>query len=237
MSHQNELSEEVAQHRRTGWLPVVEETDDELSASKFGGRPWLSEDEQWPTCANCEQPLQHFVQLDLAALPEAEQERLGDTGLLQVFYCTNTDPLCEVECAAWGPYADSIVARRVEAPTGPANVDAAGPDEPIAARRIVDWEPIEEYPDPAEWSVTFTDEDIAYLEEHEIPARGDKLGGWPHWLQGDEYPSCSECDERMQFVMHIDSNQNVPYSFGGGGMGYLAQCAAHPDVLAFWYVV
>jgi uncharacterized protein YwqG len=62
---------------------------------------------------------------------------------------------------------------------------------------------------------------------------GDKLGGWPHWIQGIEYPSCPRCKHRMELVFQLDSEDNLPYMFGDVGIGHITQCPEHPDVLTF----
>ena len=65
------------------------------------------------------------------------------------------------------------------------------------------------------------------------PHNRDKLGGWPHWIQGVEYPDCPQCNTRMQLVFQIDSNDNVPHMFGDVGCGHITQCPTHKDVVTF----
>lgn len=64
------------------------------------------------------------------------------------------------------------------------------------------------------------------------PHDGDKLGGWPAWVQGVEYPKCIECGEPMDMLFQIDSEDNVPYMFGDCGTAHVTQCPTHPDVVA-----
>lgn len=35
-------------------------------------------------------------------------------GLIQLFYCTNEDPLCEVDCEAFFPFARSVIVRLIQ---------------------------------------------------------------------------------------------------------------------------
>jgi uncharacterized protein YwqG len=63
-------------------------------------------------------------------------------------------------------------------------------------------------------------------------AAGDKLGGWPHWIQGVEYPSCPRCAARMALVFQLDSNDNLDFMFGDAGVAHVTQCPQHPDVVA-----
>jgi hypothetical protein len=71
------------------------------------------------------------------------------------------------------------------------------------------------------------------LHETVASAEGDKLGGWPNWVQGAEYPKCPKCGTEMAFLMQIDSEDNVPYMFGDLGTGHITQCPTHRHVVAF----
>ena len=74
---------------------------------------------------------------------------------------------------------------------------------------------------------------IDCLEKNVAAADGDKLGGWPRWIQGVEYPACPECGAEMVLVMQIDSEGNVPYMFGDCGVGHITQCPTHHHVVTF----
>ncbi|RDV39486.1 DUF1963 domain-containing protein [Bradymonadaceae bacterium TMQ3] len=237
MNNETILPPELSTFRRTAYRPVTAEGDGDLRGSKFSGRPWLQRDEPWPLCPNCNTPQQLFVQLNLASLPPDQQKRLGDRGLLQLFYCTSSDPLCEVECEAYFPFARSVMARRIDDVSEPANTGAQGPAQPFAARRIEGWEAIDDdvpgYEELDQLGHELSPEAEQALEEAERPVTGDKLGGWPAWVQGVEYPSCPTCSTRMEVVLQIDSNDNLPYMFGDMGAGHLTCCPNHPDVLTF----
>jgi uncharacterized protein YwqG len=71
------------------------------------------------------------------------------------------------------------------------------------------------------------------VEEIAVAAEKDKLGGWPYWVQGPEYPTCPSCGERMRIVLQLDSEHNVPFMFGDAGVGHVTQCPTHHDVVAF----
>ena len=64
-----------------------------------------------------------------------------------------------------------------------------------------------------------------------------KLGGSPDWEQGDEFPECPACGEKMSFIAQIDSIEHkeahnphqMPYKeqqymFGDVGMIYVFCC-------------
>lgn len=71
------------------------------------------------------------------------------------------------------------------------------------------------------------------LSAEAFPLNGEKLLGWPCWVQGPEYPSCPECGERMEMLFQIDSEQNVPWMFGDMGIAHITQCPRHRGQLAF----
>jgi hypothetical protein len=61
---------------------------------------------------------------------------------------------------------------------------------------------------------------------------GDKLLGWPHWIQGVEYPECPTCEARMEYVFQIDSEKNLPLMWGDGGIAHVTRCPTHREVFA-----
>ena len=75
--------------------------------------------------------------------------------------------------------------------------------------------------------------DLEVAEAIATAATGDKLLGWPSWVQGVEYPRCPRCNQQMSFVFQIDSNDNLDYMFGDAGTAHVTRCSAHPDEFAF----
>jgi len=93
---------------------------------------------------------------------------------------------------------------------------------------IVDWQQLEDYPDWYE--IEGFDHKLYddYIED--FPIDGDKLAGWPLWIQGNRYPNCPICSERMRLVFQVDSqNNNLPYMFGPDACGYITQCKHHKN--------
>jgi hypothetical protein len=82
-------------------------------------------------------------------------------------------------------------------------------------------------------SYTLLDKALKQVDEACSCAGGDKLGGWPCWVQGAEYPNCPICGMRMRFIFQLDSRDNLPYDFGDCGTGHITQCPTHKDQLAF----
>jgi uncharacterized protein YwqG len=237
-----------AKHVRTAWRPLCLEGG--MTGSQFGGSPLLAHGERWPTCKACGEPLQFFLELSLAGLPPGAPPR-GE-GTLQLFYCTSEAGGCET----WDAFSGAHLVRLL---TGPARV-ATHPRglAPFPARTVDDWKEQLDYPDPEEHPelgldydydfaknrVTVTcdelglalrdlDIDLDVAETIAVAEMGDKLGGWPAWIQGVRYPLCTTCGRRMDLVLQVDSEDNLPYMFGDAGAGHITQCRDHPEVLAF----
>jgi len=56
-----------------------------------------------------------------------------------------------------------------------------------------------------------------------------KLGGFPNWIQNEEYPKCNECSNPMIFVCQIESNEHLyngqdALMFGDLGKLYVFAC-------------
>lgn len=75
--------------------------------------------------------------------------------------------------------------------------------------------------------------DEIQVEDIASAAEQDKLGGWPRWIQGAEYPTCPTCQNSMRVVFQIDSEDHIPYMFGDSGIGHITQCPEHHNVVAF----
>src|SRR5438477_12338133 len=55
---------------RPAWKPITRPGDGG-QLSRFGGSPTLAAGEQWPACRECSEPLQFFLQVELARCPAA----------------------------------------------------------------------------------------------------------------------------------------------------------------------
>ena len=219
--------------KKTTWIPKTKDGDGGPTDSKFSGIPWLAQDESWPTCPNCRMPMQLFLQLNLETAPGLP-EGLERKGLFQIFYCTNADPCCEVECEAFFPFAVSVLLRVVN-PHGISGSPAQSPvPNAFPPKTILDWKRQDDYPNWEEredLGVSLSDEEAEAIDI--FPHIGEKLMGWPTWVQGVEYPDCPNCGETMRFLFQIDSEHNLPYMFGDAGCGHITFCANHPERMAF----
>lgn len=198
------------------------------AGSGFGGQPYLPDGVDHPVCPGCQRPLSLVAQLDTASLPDGVVR--GD-GLVQLFYCGPglDDPDCDPDLAAWEAFSPVHVQRLV--PRGSGATSMIG--TPLSPHRIVGWLTVREIPDWQELHRFGVDVGDPPDEEEPFPYAGEKLGGWPSWVQGIEYPSCPECGTEMALILQIDSERTLPTVFGDMGIGHLTQCPNHPAVLGF----
>ncbi len=250
----NRLEPWLTKHRRPAWKPIVKVGDGPATLSKFCGTPWINADNPWPECGHCKKILPLFLQLDLGDLPDELGQRFG-SGLLQLFYCTRND--CS-GYGGWEPFADDLSRVRVVQPTGSSPMTSVvQPEDPFPAKKIVGWNCLTDLPMPCEHdelglnysydfaagTLRFECSELAFdltnpmddcpAEDIAISESGDKLAGWPAWVQNVEYPDCPRCERRMVHVFQIDSEDNIPFMFGDVGCGHITQCPEHKEVVAF----
>lgn len=221
--------------KRKTWIPVTEPGDGTATASKFSGTPWLGAGDDWPICPRCSQPMALFLQLNLAELPDDVAGELG-RGLLQMFYCTSRAECSVKGDGCWEPFSPYQLLRRVDSSREASVVHVPGFDNPIPARTITGWEEKDDYPHPYEceqYGIDLDGDEFDALNDVAYPRQGDKLLGWPAWVQHIDYPRCRTCGRSMWLLFQIDSHCNLWYMFGDNGCGHITQCPDHPDELAF----
>jgi hypothetical protein len=137
-------------HRRPMWQPVTTRWKRTITSSRFGGEPWLMPDEDWPACPHCGRRKTFFVQLDLDELPDVLHGRFG-SGLLQLFYCTNTEDHCDVDLPGWEAYAAVQTVRIVHPPPqGRSRKYRPSRADVFPVRFIKGWKTAEDLPSSAE---------------------------------------------------------------------------------------
>src|SRR5687768_7774429 len=142
----NDIPSAILPFERSAWIPIVKETDGSITDSKFSGVPYLKAEEEHPRCGNCDNPLQLFLQVNLDQLPEAVRNNYG-VGLLQLFYCINEEPLCEVECEAYFPFAKSVLVRIVQIESNiPSRDNFVFEESLFSPRLITGWNEVNDYP-------------------------------------------------------------------------------------------
>lgn len=244
----------LAKQQRHAWKPIVRGGEGPAAGSKFGGTPWTEPNAPWPACGCCKKPLPLFLQICLDELPAELGHRYG-SGLLQLFYCTRDD--CQ-GMGGWDPFEDNLSRVRVISPSGAGlSTPLLPPHELMPAKQIIGWTAFADLPAPPEHDelgLNYTyDFDAGTLriecpeigfavtnpmndcpaEKIAVSEHGDKLAGWPAWVQGVEYPTCPRCGNRMIHVFQVDSEDNIPFMFGDVGRGHITQCPEHKEVVAF----
>jgi uncharacterized protein YwqG len=227
---------EIEAFKKSAWIPITVEGDGSRVDSKFAGTPFIPAGEDYPLCGNCGKPLQLFLQLDLSKIPDALGDEFGH-GLLQFFYCTSEEPLCENDCEAFFPFAKSVLTRIIATENLKSANESASFSGEFPPKVITSWEEKDDFPNKEEGAeslgIEMNHEQWDEVCESEYPISGDKLAGYPMWIQGVEYSNCPVCGEQMRLLFQIDSEDNIPYMFGDVGCGHLTQCKNHKDQLAF----
>jgi hypothetical protein len=79
-------------------------------------------------------------------------------------------------------------------------------------------------------------EEWASAGDRELPHVLGQLGGTPHWLQGDETPSCEGCGMDMELTAQWEEGPHyaTAMNFGGGGMGYAFTCGPCRKAAFLW---
>ncbi|MBO6516576.1 MAG: DUF1963 domain-containing protein [Bacteroidia bacterium] len=225
----------LQEHKRIAHIPVTKSVPSQFSAdSKFGGYPYLRNKEDWPVCPNCSNHMQLFLQLNQEYLPVNKGK-----GLVQLFYCTNEEPHCEVDLEAYLPFSKGAVCRIV-IPEGDSAIVEPRMQEVFDENKVVAWKTEDDYPMYDEYDdlgieLEFEDEVLELLDQREKcqTVDGDKLLGWPYWVQGPEYPDDRYSSNRMNVLFQLDSEINLPYMFGDSGIGHLSQSVDDKNQLAF----
>ncbi len=232
--------------RRSAWVPEIVAGADDVMGCKFAGVPRLTGTDPWPRCGYCDQPLQLLLQLDLAQTPLTGT--CGPDGLLQIVYCCVPDTYCEqAGDDAFSPFGRFLAARvRPIAPQAPQTVTEDLSPTAFAPSRIAGWSEITDLPSPEEparnTGVVLAAEQIdAYTAAHDALERrgevltraGDKLLGWPVWVQGYAPVPCPDCGEEMVVLAQIASNDSLPFVFGDAGVAQITRCERHPDRVGF----
>lgn len=229
------LRNQLKDYKRPTWIPEVAAQSADPLASKFSGIPALAQAETWPLCQHCNTPMQLFVQLNAKDFPDGYQAPFQH-GLLQAFYCTNDAAECEFHCDAYLPFAKSTLVRLVNYSAATLASPHASPVKDAFPEKVITgWQEADDYPNWEELStmgIELSDAQADLLIDLDYPKSNDKLFGWPNWIQGIEYPDCPICNQTMQLVFQIDSNDNLPYMFGDVGCAHITQCKQHPDSLA-----
>ncbi len=246
------IKDKLVQLGKSAYAPEVSEGDGGQECSKFSGVPWLLKGESWPTCGYCNDPSQLVLQLNLTECP-LKFAGWPEQGFVQVFYCLNEGTYCEEagdDC--FSPFGKFVTARVIES-QGEGELVKENPVKgALPTRVITGWKELLDYPAPTEVEPLtegkVTEEEADFLfdltEDYGLSWRDaslpepltypkDKVGGWPLWLQDTAYPSCPECEAKMEYVLQVASNDGFSHGWGDCDIAQLFRCPTHKKVLAF----
>lgn len=225
---------ELEKHKRTAYLPILKDNTNTFSTtSKYGGYPYLRNQNDWPTCANCKKHMPLFLQLNLNDLPTKKED-----GLIQLFYCTNYDQNCESELEAFFPFSKASACRKIKIENPSAEIKP-NLNEIFDEKVIVDWNPKDDYPHFEEYALrnidVDTDDVYDLMEDRDqgLTISDDKLFGWPYWIQSEEYPYDRKTKAQMELLFQLGESEIIPYMFGDAGIGHLTQSPDNDEELAF----
>lgn len=187
---------------------VQEGTEIATAETAFGGRPSAPGGVvDWPVCRSCNGSMQFLGQL-----PHSDS-----SALLLLFMCQNEPGLCDEWDADAG--ANQVVAvptTGLDLVQPPSSGEVVRPTR-HGARTVLRSE--ENYESArAAWS-----------KENDASPREvlGQIGGTPTWLQGEEVPLCSSCQQPMSFVAQLEQGPEwqTEMNFGGGGCAYVFNCS------------
>ncbi|MDW9481249.1 DUF1963 domain-containing protein [Sinorhizobium meliloti] len=140
------LTDVVSEYRklaRQSWTPVVEPGDpSERMTSRYFGLPWMPTDAVWPV-NDQDVPLAFVMQFNIADLPIAMRGRLGNAGIVAMFY--DVDAEWDPDYTRPGDYEAAAVFQRYDAA-----VDGdirKGRKLEGKLQRIASWRAANDYPD------------------------------------------------------------------------------------------
>lgn len=218
-------------YERKAYLPKVKHLAKKskvLDASHYGGQALCSE---WPVCGLCKTALPCFLQLNLATLPTDFSTAFAQlSGLAQFFYCTRCQPFFSKPVFSTASTQNKGVFLQLLNDTEVKHAEAQFHPDPeklflFPEAFISGWSgPKSDFP----WREYEIWEAIQLDAEEEVQAAqynltGDKLGGWPHWLQDSQTPLDSK-GQAMLPLFQLDSgstSRQLEYNWGDSGVASL----------------
>jgi uncharacterized protein YwqG len=209
----------MAQTSRIQFIPADEPVTDYVT--KFGGQPTWVEGPQWPLSRQTGRPMRFLAQIALE--PPAF---VGAGGKMAYIFITDEEEYVD---GTWEPDGgENAVVIQPGTFDGPTMEAATGPSLYTMAQRPGQLRLV---PEPAEFRVelssgeepdyqpetvrrTWTD---PQFEQYAQALEGNKIGGAPIFLQGDEFPAGGD----WKLLLQLDSTA-VPFSvnFGDAGIAY-----------------
>lgn len=195
------------------------------AGSRLGGPALLPAGQTWPQCGRCQRPLTHVAQIG------------SDSGLLTFFYCFGCRPMGPEGAAGYRIWL--------------LDKDQAVPcDEPRAASSrgpvpcSVQLVPVSSAPQWDDARISLDHLDLGsdpWETYHDVwsdltgsATLESRLGGFPDWIQGAQWPTCPACAQRMNLLLQLDSEPETGLMWGDSGRVFLFRCGTptHPPEVA-----
>lgn len=232
-------------YQRKVWIPITQDKKGKLTDSKFCGTAFLLENETFPLCKECKEPMQLLLQVNLETLPieylSNFPENFGE-GYIQLFYCTNEETDCGSKCLlnAMGEEEGYHLIRFIQkGRVNEKNISTISKSNlQFSEKVIIGWkEEGFEYPSTLE-NINFKSLGIEMNDEIEFSKYyslidSEKIGGWPVWINDKEWETCTKCKNDLEILIQISSNNTIPYIFGDYGIGHIFICTKHKEELLF----
>ncbi|HET6860988.1 MAG TPA: hypothetical protein VFH94_28300 [Streptomyces sp.] len=199
-------------------------------ATRTGGTPLAPAGTAWPTCAECDGPMQflaHII-LDDQARPVA-RHHTQDALVMAIFMCQNDPGLCD----EWSPTAGGNRALLFSChDLRPMSVPDPGEDPSVLHLGAV--HAVTATPSSA---ADYEGAREAWVSSGNSPRNVmGQLGGQPSWLQADETPACPACVEPMHLVAQFEEgpDHTTAINFGGGGTAFAFACGPCLQAAFLW---
>lgn len=214
-------------------IEFIADSQSESLSLRFGGEPYGLPESLWPSSKSTKEPMQFICQI-----PFGPELFPGSGEAVAYLFMTSGDA-DETWVADGGENALIIVPR--EKTTKSLTIGEA----PRLCRMVKKWWKKTLEPESCTFAVKLTSgEDPAFIPEaalvrmpeeqaklYRSALAGNKLGGTPGFLQGDELPIA----EPWHLLLQLDSTQ-VPFwiNFGDAGIGYAFMNAAGTEGRFLW---
>jgi len=196
---------------------------DDVTRSKLGGAPYLSEKAPHPRCAACEEPMKLVVQVRRSDLPALWQASVAQE-LVQVFWCGSCHGDNE-EAFSPGTLVREVAMSDPAIAPAPPTADEDADDEGEVISFINGWQPKADFPSCLSDELRFMKVGKALANKVlESPPDGEVLDGvklstWRRWESAPAVVKC-ECKLPMSWWLHL--SDLGPTIGDGHSMGVLS---------------
>lgn len=206
------------------------------NSSYFGDVRLQLPDEIWPEFHG--KPLWPLCQLNLTAAP-FRPEGLRDLEMITVFISQHFMEMAGnvVDCTDVAPVGGWFI-RCYSSMADLVEISPPDHDSPLFIQEAR-WRKnaYSDFPDPDKGLISLTSEEELFLQdESEVePIEGLKLGGWPNCLQTKPWWEEKPSQAQFEYMLQIDSDTESNWSWGDGGIGFLARSRQNPNKWALDY--